>query len=108
MTLLLIALAVLGLAEIVDVDDVRMLEHRRHPRLFEQHVDERLLRREVRVDELDDDELLEPGRSALDRELDLGHAALADLGDQLVPSESGGARAAGLPQRSHVQQCSAT
>jgi hypothetical protein len=37
-----------------------------HARLFEQHVDERLLRREVLVDELHHHELLEPSRTPLD------------------------------------------
>ena len=41
-----------------------------------------------------------PGRSALQRELHLGHAALADPGDQLVPSEPG--RTTGLPRGGHV------
>ena len=79
--------AAIGLAEIVDVDDVRVLDQRCDSRLVEQHVDERLLRRERIVDELDDDELLEPVRSALDRELDIGHATLADARDELVASE---------------------
>ena len=39
------------MAEIVDVDDVRMLDQRRDARLVEQHGDERLLRREVGVHE---------------------------------------------------------
>ena len=82
--------AAAGLPEVVDIDHVRVLEHRRHPGLVEQHVDERLLGREVLVDELDDHQLLEPRGAALDGELHLRHPTLADLGDQLVP-----------PQRSH-------
>ena len=55
----------LGLTEVVNVDDVGMLHERRDACFVQQHVDERLLGREVVVHELDDNQLLEPRRSPL-------------------------------------------
>src|SRR5436190_14197945 len=66
-----------------------MFHERGDARFVEQHVDERLLLREVGMDELDDDELFEAGRTTLERELHLRHPTLTDLGDQLVPTELG-------------------
>ena len=77
------------LSEIVDVDHVGVLDQGRDPRLVEQHVDERLLACEVFVDQLDDYEFFEAGRTTLQGELDLCHPALPDLGNQLVAPEVG-------------------
>jgi hypothetical protein len=41
------------------------------------------------VDKFDDDEFFETRGTALERELDLRHPAMPDLGDQLVASELG-------------------
>ena len=56
-------LAALGDAEVVDLDDVAVRERRVDARLGEQHVDEALVRGEVREDALDGDELLEALRA---------------------------------------------
>jgi DNA/RNA-binding domain of Phe-tRNA-synthetase-like protein len=58
--------AAVRVSEVVDIDDVRMLDHRGDARLGEEHVDERLLGGQVLVDELDHHELLETGRTTLD------------------------------------------
>ena len=79
----------IGFAEVVDVDDVGMLHERGDARLVQQHVDERLLGRELAMHQLDDDELLEARRSALEGQLNLRHPTLTDPGNQLVPAEPG-------------------
>src|SRR5262245_64526907 len=62
-------------AEVVNLDDVRMVELRAHPRFVEEHLDEGFLLREVAQDLLDDDEAIEPCETTLAREPNLGHAA---------------------------------
>ena len=65
------------LAEVEDLDDVRMREAHRELRLVDEHVDEVLAPRELGQDPLDDEDLLEAlDAVALGLE-DLGHAALA-------------------------------
>ena len=51
---------------------------RREPRLVEEVLDRALVAREVRVHDLERDELLEPGLAARAREVDVGHAAGAE------------------------------
>ena len=64
-----------------------MVDARREARLVEEHLDELLLVREVRVQPLDRDEALKPA-DAEDAGQEHGrHAARRDLGDQLVPVE---------------------
>jgi hypothetical protein len=94
--------AALGLTEVIDVDDVRVLDERRDARFVEQHVDERFLARQVLVHELDDDQLFEARGSALDRQLHLRHAALADPCDQLVTAQLR-RTLAGLPRSGHAE-----
>src|SRR5262249_14098352 len=80
---------VVGLAtEVVDLDDVRVAQLRASPSLVEEHFDEGLLLTEMREDLLDDDEAREPGKPALARKPDLGHAAGRDLLDQDVATEA--------------------
>src|SRR5262249_26751245 len=76
--------ATVCLAEIVNVDDVRMLDECGDARLVEQHVDERFLAREAVMNKLDDDEFFESCGSALKCELHFGHAAWPDTSDELV------------------------
>jgi hypothetical protein len=66
-----------------------VLDQRCEAGLLEQHVDERRFASEIFVHELDHHELLESRRPALERQLDLGHAAAADRRDQLVAPEPG-------------------
>jgi hypothetical protein len=87
-------------AELVDLDDVRVLDQPGVARLVGQHLGERRLRRQVLVHELDDDELLEARRSTLGREVDLGRPTSPDRRDQLVATERDRARL-GLPQCRH-------
>jgi hypothetical protein len=76
------------LAEVVDVDDVRVLHQRGDPRLLEQHVRQLRPRRQRRSDRLDDDHLLELAGPALTRQVHLRHPALSDPRDELVLTES--------------------
>ena len=79
--------ATIRFTEVVDVDDVGVLDQGGQPRLLHQHLDERLLRGEVVVDQLDHHQLLEAHGAAQPRQLHLGHAALANACDQLVSPE---------------------
>jgi len=81
-----------GLAQVVDADDVRMIEPRREPGLVEEHLDELLVAREVREDALETDELLEAGCAGLPRQVDLGHPAGGDELDELVLAQRAGHR----------------
>ena len=76
-----------GLAEVEDGDDVRMVEPRRQPRLVEEHLDELLVAREVGKDALQTHHLLEACRAGLLGEIDLGHATAGDELDQPVLAE---------------------
>ena len=73
---------VVGLADAPEVErlsDVAVRELHRDLRLVDEHLDELLVLREVRMDHLQGDVLLEP-RDALGlREVDLGHSADGDL-----------------------------
>jgi hypothetical protein len=74
-------------AEVVDLDDVRVVEGRAHAGLVQEHLDEGLLLREVAQDLLDDDEAVEAGHAGLAGEPDLRHAAGRQLLDERVPAE---------------------
>ena len=64
-----------GVADVEDLDDVRVVEARGEPRLVEEHLDELLVLREVRQHALDRDVLLEPLNADRFAEIHLGHAA---------------------------------
>jgi len=66
------------------------LDPRRDPRLVEEHVDEGLLLREVIVDALERDEPGEAPLAPLAREVDATHAALGQLGQQLIRADAPG------------------
>ena len=66
------------LAELVDMDDVRVGEPRRKARLIEEHVDKIDVIREAGKDPLDDHETFETRESRLVREKDLRHSADGD------------------------------
>ncbi len=72
------------LADVDRLDDVRVRERRGDTRFVEQHVDEPAILVHRRQDALDDDELLEPGDRALEREVDLRHAARRHAAQQRV------------------------
>ena len=79
-------LAVL-LAEVRDLDDLRVDELRGQLGLVDEHRDEGLVRRQVRQDALDDEQLLEAvGREDL-RVEDLGHPASREALNQRVAPE---------------------
>lgn len=75
--------------DLVRLHDVRMIETRRDARLVDQHLDELRLLGEVRAQPLDHRELAEAraGRTGHDREEDVGHPAVPELGDQSIFSE---------------------
>ena len=64
-----------------------MVELRGEARLVEEHLHELLVVGEVVVQALDDDVLLEAGRAADAREVDLGHAAEGEQRQDLVLAE---------------------
>jgi hypothetical protein len=73
--------------EIEGVGDVDVLQLHRDLRLVDEHLDELLVLREVRVDHLQRDELLEPRQPPGLGQVDLRHAAHRDLADQRVGAE---------------------
>ncbi len=75
------------LPEIVDVRDVVVVELGRELRLVDEHRHEFGVRRHVRHDALDRDDLLEALLAFHARLEDLGHAARADLLEELVAPE---------------------
>jgi hypothetical protein len=74
-------------AEVEDLDDLRVRELRRQLRLVDEHRDERRVGREVREDPLDDEDLLEPVRGANLRAEDLGHASDGEALEERVAAE---------------------
>jgi hypothetical protein len=81
---------VVGLADAAEIERLRDVAVRQLDgdlRLVDEHLDELLVLREVRMDHLERDVLLEPGDAGGLREMDLGHAADCDLADQPVRAE---------------------
>ncbi len=68
-----------GDAEVQHLRDVAVLEAHRDVRLVEHHVAELRIGRIRRQDPLEDDRLLEPLGAVLDRQENLGHAAVGEL-----------------------------
>ena len=79
---------VVVLAEIEDLGDVRVVDAGRDPRLVEEHVDELIVLDQVRVDALDRDHLREAAGAVDPPQVQLGHAAPAELGEELVAAEA--------------------
>ena len=80
---------VAGLAHphLEDGDHVRVVDARGEPRFVEEHLDELLLAREVRVELLDGDEAREAARPREPAEEDGRHPARRNLADELVRIE---------------------
>jgi hypothetical protein len=76
-----------GFTEVEHVADVRVADPRRDARLVEEHLGELLLLREVRVNALERDELLEPRRAGDAREIHRRHPARRELEHELIPPE---------------------
>jgi len=72
------------LAELVRLDDVRMIEAGRDDRLIQEHLAELRLAREVREDTLQRDDLLEAERPELLREIQPCHAAFGEDTDETI------------------------
>ena len=72
---------------IENLRDVRMLDARRDPRLVEEHVLEAHVRRVLRKDRLDRDELLEAVLSLEPRDPNARHAPFRDRAEELVTVE---------------------
>ena len=81
-----------GLAQVVDADDVRVVEAGGEARLVEEHLHELPVAGEVRKDALEADQLLEAGCAGLPRQVDLGHPAGGDELDELVLAQRAGHR----------------
>ena len=71
--------AAAGDAQVQHLGDVAVLEAHRDVRLVEHHVAELRIGRIRRQDPLEDDRLLEPLGAVLDRQENLGHAAVGEL-----------------------------
>jgi hypothetical protein len=76
------------LAQAEGLDDVRVVELRAQAGLVEEHLHELAVLREVVVQALHDDVLLEPGRAVDPGEVDLRRAAEREQRDQLVVAEA--------------------
>ncbi len=97
-----------GHPDLEDRDDVRVMDQRREPRLVEEHLDELLLIREMRVEPLDGDEPLEPADTppSRARKTRCAMPPCRDLADELVaielPSGIGGIEQLDLRHGSRV------
>ena len=78
------------LAELEDLDDLRVLQRALQLGLVDEHGEELGIGGEVRQDALDDEDLLEAVRAGLTRAEDLGHAAHGQALEQLIPAERTG------------------
>src|SRR5688572_6181441 len=79
----------IDLADLVRLNDVRMIEASSDARLVDEHRDELGLVGEIRPKTLDDRQLAEsrPCRASLYGQKHVGHAAVSELRDQLVLAE---------------------
>ena len=82
------------LAEVEDLDDLRVRQLRGQLRLVDEHRDEVRVRRQVRKDPLDDQDLLEAVRRGDLRAEHLGHAAHGQPFEQRVAAKGRGRLAA--------------
>ena len=78
----------IGLAELVDLADVRVRELRCQPRLGDQHLAEPRVIGEVRQDPFDHEQLFEARSTLQPCEEDLAHAAGREPREQLVASQA--------------------
>jgi len=76
--------AITVLPDLRRLHHVRVVQARREPRLVEEHGEKVRVLGELTARLLEHDELVEPRRSLHHREVDVRHAAAADLGDQPV------------------------
>ena len=86
-------------AELEHLHDVAVIELRGDPRLVDEHLDERLVGREVRQDLLDRDQLLEAVLADQLRLEQLGHAADREAIEDLIPPDLLGC---GCGHREHI------
>jgi NAD(P)-dependent dehydrogenase (short-subunit alcohol dehydrogenase family) len=84
-------------ADLERLDEIRMIQARRDASFVDEHRHELDVVREVVLHPLDDDELGEDRALARHREVDVGHAALPQLGDDAV-----------LPQSHHTRKIELT
>src|SRR5262249_37610884 len=80
--------------DVEELDDVRVLQGRRDPRLVQDLTREVSVLRDLAPDALDDEELLEPAEPLGARKQDLGHPAGRQRGEDLVALEEGRALSA--------------
>ncbi|MFT3925720.1 MAG: hypothetical protein QM778_24475 [Myxococcales bacterium] len=80
--------ATFGLADLVGLHDVRMIQASREARLVEEHVHELFrVSEHVLAQRLHDEQLVKPGGPQYHREVDIGHTALTERCDQTVLAE---------------------
>ena len=82
--------ATVGLAHVVHLRQVGVIQRRRDPRLVEEHPHEVGVGGELREDALDDADLLHAGDAGGASHPDLGHAADGDLLEELIFAERDG------------------
>ena len=80
--------AAVDLAEVVDLDDVRVVEEGADARLVDEHLDELRSRALLLEDALDDEDALEPLQPVRHRPVDLRHPSPADELEQDVSPET--------------------
>ena len=71
-------------ADLVGLDHVRVVEARRDARLVHEHREEVLVVLEVALEQLDDEQLVEPAGPGDARQEHRRHAALSELGDDVI------------------------
>ena len=76
-------------AEVDDVHDVRVVEPRSQPRLVEEHLQERLVARQVGQHALDRHDLLVARDFGMSPDVQLRHSAHRELADDLIATELG-------------------
>src|SRR5262249_20399015 len=73
-----------GLAQVEHLAEVRVVQPRRQPRLFEEHLHGRRVFRDVLVGDLERDALLEAGHALDVGDIDESHSAAAELTQHTV------------------------
>jgi hypothetical protein len=76
------------LADLVGVHDVGVVEPQRQPRLVEERAEPGVALGQPRLGALEHDQLVDPQRAERRGEVDVGLAAAAELGEQLVAPEA--------------------
>ncbi len=103
-----VVLVALG-SEVDDVRDVRVIEHRRHPRFVEEHANKGRVLAQMGEDAFERDKFLEASLRDATRNVEFGHSAPSDPLHNLVATQPGTdrerrERKRGFGGRPHVRQ----